>query len=258
MKPQTFYSQRALVEVGEKLAANADVVSFDMFDTLLVRRTHNPDLIKLPVARFISSEAQRLGLDWDWRQIQTLRDDTESRMRADTGERFEDQEACYPVFMKEMLSEVFAPALSGPADIDTLLDRVTSYEMALESAMLVPRTRIVEWLGALSTAGKRVLVISDIYLPAAQLRTLLENAGILEYVEDVISSADSFLAKASGMAYRSVAARYDLDPSRWLHVGDNPISDGFRGDRGGDTIAGDTGPGRIPTAGHCSAAVFLQ
>lgn len=228
MKPQTFYSQKALVDAGEKLAADASVVSFDMFDTLLVRRTHNPDLIKIPVARFISVEARARGLDWDWRQVQTLRDSNESEMRADTGRRFEDQEACYPVFMKETLSEIFGPAGFGNEDIDNLLQRVTDYEMALENAMLVPRATIVNWLKSLRAAGKKILVISDIYLPAGNLRGLLAHAGILDHVETVISSADSFLAKASGMAYHSIAAEFEIKAGDWLHVGDNPVSDGFR------------------------------
>ena len=233
MQPRTFFSQAELVKAGQALADEVDVVTFDMFDTLLVRRTHNPDLIKLPVARFISSLARQRGLDWDWRQVQELRDHTEATMRAETGQRFEDHEACYPVFMKETISEILSPVVSQAGEIDELLHRVTEYEMFLESAMLVPRAEIVAWLKSLSAAGKRVFVLSDIYLPGENLETLLERAGILPYVERVVSSADSFLAKASGMAYRSVGAQFDIDPARWLHVGDNPISDGFRATESG-------------------------
>ncbi len=225
MSIETFYSTHALVAAGRSFQDQVEVVSFDMFDTLLVRRTHDPDLLKLPVARYISEVAKAKGLDWDWRQVQLKRDELEAEMRARTGESYVDHEACYPVYMEETLVSIFGDALEAD-----FLQKVTDYEMAVENAMLVPRAEIVEWVRELAALDKKVIVISDIYLPAKNLETLLDHAGILEHVDIVYSSADSFLAKASGRAYPFVAAREDLLPAEWMHVGDNPISDGFRAD----------------------------
>ena len=223
MQPQTFYSPAALVAEGGSYAADVDVVSFDLFDTLLVRRTHDPDLIKIPVAHFISELAKAEGFNMDWRDVQVKRDECERAMRAKTGETYADHEACYPVFMGQVFEEIFP----GKAD-QRLLDRVTEYELAMENTMLVPRTEIVQWIKRLTASGKRVLVISDMYLPAQSLEVLLDHAGVLDHLEAVISSADSFLAKASGEAYPYIAEQYQLDVNRWMHIGDNPISDGFR------------------------------
>ncbi|MGB5707879.1 MAG: hypothetical protein WBM41_13740, partial [Arenicellales bacterium] len=110
-----------------------ETVSFDMFDTLLVRRTHDPDLVKLPVARFISNLARAEGFDWNWREVQLLRDDIENAMRALTGESYDDHEARYPVFMQETLEKIFGEVADA-----SLLDLVTQYEMQMENAMLVP------------------------------------------------------------------------------------------------------------------------
>ncbi len=66
------------------------------------------------------------------------------------------------------------------------------------------------------------------YLPASHLKVLVEHAGLLEYVEGVVSSADSFLAKASGKGYALVKEKYSLAREQWLHIGDNPHSDGMR------------------------------
>ena len=227
MTAETYYSVRSLIAKGARYAEDVDAVSFDLFDTLLVRRTHDPDLIKIPVAHYISELAKAEGLNWDWSEVQVKRDEVERAMRAETGETFVDQEACYPVFMGRLLEQVFS-GQSTQGSIDALLDKVTDYELTLESAMLVPRAEIVSWLKELHRAGKRIMVISDMYLPAKSLEVLLQHAGILDYVEVVVSSADSFLAKASGKAYPLVAKDYNLDFGRWLHIGDNPISDGFR------------------------------
>ena len=218
-----FYSLDALLREGRKRAAGVDAVSFDLFDTLLIRRIHDPDLVKLPVARYIASLAQAAGRNWSWPRVQKLRDEVEKQHRARTAEQFVDHEACYPRFMQETLQVIF-----GEQQVDSLLQQVTDYELAMELTMLVPRASFVEWLRELKTAGKRIFIVSDIYLPAAHLERLARGTGIREYAEAVHSSADTFLAKASGKGYALLQEQYGLDRARWLHVGDNPISDGLR------------------------------
>ncbi|MHB8788717.1 MAG: HAD family hydrolase [Desulfobulbaceae bacterium] len=218
-----YYSLQKLVAEGRRRSASLTVVSFDLFDTLLVRRIHDPDLVKLPVARYISALAAQAGLNWSWNRVQNLRDDVEKHHRQKTGEEFEDREACYPRFMAETLAAIFEEK-AAPG----LLAQVTDYELAMESTMLVPRAEFVAWLKELKAQGKRIFIMSDIYLPAAHLERLAKFAGLMEYAEAVISSADTFLAKASGKAFPLLQEKYRLDKGSWLHVGDNPISDGLR------------------------------
>lgn len=218
-----YYTLEKLIAAGKRLAPDCKTVSFDLFDTLLVRRIHDPDLVKLPVARYIAARARQASISISWERVQKIRDHHEQRQRAETAQSFVDHEACYPMFMEKTLQEIFAENYD-----QNLLTDVTDYEMQMESSVLVPRARLVDWLVELREQGKQVLIISDIYLPAAQLKVLVREAGLLEYAEDVISSADTFLAKASGKAFPLIQERYGLDTSSWLHVGDNPISDGVR------------------------------
>ena len=220
---KTFFDLKKLVDEGRRIAPSMSVVSFDLFDTLLIRRIHDPDLVKLPVARYISCLAKQAGLNWSWNRVQKLRDAIEKEHRKETGERFEDKEACYPKFMQETLETIFEEKME-----EDLLMRVTDYELAMESSMLVPRSEFIDWLEELKQQGKRILIISDIYLPAAHLKRLSEKAGLMEYAEAVVSSADTFLAKASGKAYPLIQEKFGLEKATWLHVGDNPISDGLR------------------------------
>ncbi len=218
-----YYSLPALIRKGKEIAPKVDTVTFDLFDTLLIRRIHDPDLVKLPVARYISDLAATKGLEWSQDQVQKLRDGIEARHRQKTAETFDDHEACYPNYMKEMLAEIF-----GDEADEALFDRVADYEVAMENSMLVPRGEFIDWLKELRQLGKKVLIISDIYLPAIYLERFVKHAGFLDLVDAVISSADTFLAKASGNAFPLIQKEYDLDPARWLHVGDNPVSDGLR------------------------------
>lgn len=220
---QTCYCLKSLIEKGRTIAETKKVISFDLFDTLLIRRIHDPDLVKLPVARFISKLSKRYNCAVGWQKVQSLRDEIERNHRATTGKSFEDHEACYPEFMGELLAQIFGEE-TGPQ----LIDQVTEYELFMENSMLVPRKELVTWLKELADSGKRVFIISDMYLPASHLRKLVAHAGLLDFVEEVIGSADTFLAKASGKAYQLVAEKYGIDFKDWLHIGDNGYSDGLR------------------------------
>ncbi len=223
MKILKYYSLFSLISKGKEIAKGVDTVSFDLFDTLLIRRIHDPDLIKLPVARYVSNLAKQRGLHWTATQVQDLRDTIEARHRLETGKRFDDFEACYPSYMKEMLAEIFSDEAT-----DTLYDSVADYEVAVENSMLVPRGELIDWLSELREQNKTILVVSDIYLPAEYLKRFVQHAGFYHLVDDIISSADTFLAKASGKAFPLIQKKYNIDVKRWLHVGDNPISDGLR------------------------------
>lgn len=223
MSWKIYYSLDRLINEAKRLADRSQTISFDLFDTLLIRRIHDPDLVKLPVARYIASLAQTRGIKKSWQTVQKLRDQIEQRQRQETGETFDDHEASYPVFMKSLLQKLFKEHYR-----DNLLDVVTSYELKMESSMLVPRRQLAEWLAELHQRGKQILIISDVYLPSEHLKILIDKAGLLSFVDEIISSADTFLAKASGKAFPLIEKRFALDKSSWMHIGDNPISDGVR------------------------------
>ena len=126
---KTFFDLKKLVDEGRRIAPSMSVVSFDLFDTLLVRRIHDPDLVKLPVARYIACLAKQAGLNWSWNRVQKLRDSIEKEHRKITGQQFEDREAFYPKFMQETLEAIFGEKVEGD-----LLQRVTDYELAMESS----------------------------------------------------------------------------------------------------------------------------
>lgn len=218
-----FHRLDKLIAAGKTVAADKDIITFDLFDTLVVRRVHDPDLIKLPVARYIAALAGQRNIAIAWQKVQQIRDEVENLNRRETGSKFADFEAHYPTFMSRTLQKIFQDTYT-----DELLSRVTDYELQMEKKMLLARVEFLDWLKELSLQGKRVFVISDIYLPSSHLKILAEYVGIMPYVEDVISSADSFLAKASGEAFPMMEKRYGLQKENWLHIGDNPISDGLR------------------------------
>ncbi len=225
---ERFYSLEKLIEHGKTLVKDVETVSFDLFDTLLIRRIHDPDLVKIPVARYIAERSGEHGRKWSVEKVQQLRDKIEDSHREKTGLQFDDLEACYPDFMREVLETIFQQGMN-----DELFSDVAEYEIRMENSMLVPRKPLIQWLHELRKEGKQILVISDIYLPAEYLEKFIAHAGFLELVDGVVSSADSFLAKASGKAFPLIEKRFSIDKKKWLHIGDNPHSDGMRPDEYG-------------------------
>lgn len=223
MTAPTYKSLSQLITAAEAFIDDIDIVSLDVFDTLFVRRIADPNLIKIPMARFVANRANSLGIDISWHEVETIRDQIENEQRQANGQRYPDYEANYDDFMPRMLDKVFADKL--PEDY---FKQVADHEVMLENAVLVAREQLVEWLVSLHRRGKRLFLVSDIYLPAHYIERFVADKQLEAYFEAVISSADSFNAKASGTAYPLIEERFNLDRNRWLHVGDNPISDGTR------------------------------
>ena len=223
MTAPTYKSLPQLINAAEAFIDDIDVISFDVFDTLFVRRIADPDLIKIPVARFVAEKANSLGINISWLEVATLREQIENDHRQTNGRKYSDFEANYDEFMPQVLTRIFADKLP-PGYFEAVAD----YEVTLENAVLVAREKLVDWLASLKQRGKRLFLMSDIYLPAHYIERFVADKNLQVYFEAVISSADSFNAKASGTAYPLVEQRFNLDRSRWLHVGDNPISDGTR------------------------------
>ncbi len=219
----TYKTLEQLISAAEEKIDQIDVVSFDVFDTIFIRRIQDPDLIKIPVARYIADKANSLGIEISWFEIAMLRNDIENQHRQRNGQSYPDYEACYDDFMPEMLAQVFGEQLP-----DNFFNEVADFEIKLENAVLVPRQALVEWIKSLHQRGKRLFLVSDIYLPAKYISRMAADKDLEQYFEAVISSADSFNAKASGTAYPLIEEKFGLDKNRWLHLGDNPISDGTR------------------------------
>ncbi len=223
MTVRTFHSVGDLVRAVEADAAAVDVLTIDVFDTLLIRRIADPDQVKIPVARYISNLAARQGIDCSWQTCLQWRAEIERAQRVKNGAQYPDHEARYPEFMGALLERIFGG--KAPAG---LLRAVTDWELKLEQSVIVPRAELADFVRRWHAAGKRIWAMTDIYLPATHIRPLLERVDLARFLTGVVSSADACMAKASGAGFRRLREQAGLDPARWVHVGDNPISDGTR------------------------------
>lgn len=226
---KVFYKPERLVSHVLDSKETFDVLTIDLFDTLVVRRVHDPDQIKVPVAVRVSEIAEREGLKASPVDFLNVRNDFETAdRRAARAAGCPDAEAFYPEFMQNALRHLFKERYT-----DLIYREVRDFELEIEASMIVLRERFVDMLCRLKAAGKTIAVVSDVYLPAEYLKVMLKRAGFKLDLAFVYSSADTRKAKASGAAYGYVSEKYGCKPERWLHVGDNTISDGSNAEKAG-------------------------
>ena len=175
------------------------IVSFDVFDTLLVRPALQPRDIFHLLARRVNA---LYGVDFI-----RMRWDAEAelgRINADIHEIYD--------FMAE----------KHGLDARTR-DALLEEEVRCETTLLSPRPDAKELYDEAVRLGKRVIAVSDMYLPGEIIADILRRKGFS--MDAVYVSCDCAARKSDGALYDVVLAGEGGDPSEILHVGDNWESD---------------------------------
>lgn len=182
--------------------AAAEVVSFDIFDTLLMRQVARPEnVFDLVEARTRSS----LGSDRAFKSERAA------------AERTVGEACCAPTI--EAIYRELAQRLALNADETADL---MATEIAVETQVLVRRETMVKLFEEAVAAGKPVYLLSDMYLGREILSRILEAKGIYGYRE-LIVSCDVGRTKRSGELFSWFRDRVGC--GKLLHIGDDPVAD---------------------------------
>ena len=182
------------------------VVSFDIFDTLLLRRCGRPEEIFRQM-EYSGAPANllelRTGAEKNARQ-KTLNPEHEIDFKS----IYREIEKSVGLRMAKKLSEL---------------------EKQTERANLYATPYLFDVAEQLGRAGKRVIAVSDMYLPSIFLRECLEGCGY-RYVKQIYVSSECGCNKRNGSLQRYVSAK---EQASIIHIGDN-----FRADYIGSKKAG--------------------
>ncbi len=200
----------------ETLLRQVDLVTFDVFDTALVRGVARPEGVFLQLAA-AARTAGILPPDLPERV-----DFIQARIRAEQAARHHAWQSHGWVEIR--LEEIY-DRLAGDLGLDASSTRTL---MALEQQIERVHGLRNPFVGGLYDlargAGKRIGFVSDMYLDEALVADLLAQAGYEAYDFLRVSSA-SRETKASGSLYRSVLDTQKIEAGKWLHVGDNLDAD---------------------------------
>lgn len=188
----------------------AEVVSFDVFDTSILRALARPeDLFSL------MEPAVRLRLGTPSLDFSSAR-------------RVAEQQARDNAWQKERVREVTLDEIYGMLAQSLALDpeqaqALAEMEIAAERAVCRQNQFIHEAYRWCLDRGKRVAFISDTYLPESVIADLLHHAGYDRY-EALLASSTSKRTKSSGALHADARTRLGR-AERWLHIGDNIHAD---------------------------------
>lgn len=175
-----------------------DIISFDIFDTLLMRKTLVPEDVFL----ILENRAVRAG--YAIRNLAQIR--VEEQMK----------------LFNPDLREIYEAVQKVTGITDEVRDKLMNLEIEIEKSVLIPRKSVVDVFHYAVKSGKAVYIVSDMYIPAKILGDILTGMGIVGYRE-LIVSCDYKILKMQGLF--SVLKDKIKAGRRVLHIGDNPVND---------------------------------
>ncbi|MCR5799067.1 MAG: hypothetical protein K6G69_03235 [Lachnospiraceae bacterium] len=176
----------------------ADIVSFDIFDTLLARRVMRP----VDVFRIVEDSIQ--SKDYSYAQ---------ERIRAEKELSFLVSPTIYEIYKR--LGENI-----GLDKVET--DKILRTEIDVEKKALARRDSVCRLLSRAKRLGKKVLLISDMYFTKDIIEEILKFFDIVDY-DEIYVSCEYHETKSSGL-YDIVRKKENVT-GNWLHIGDNDYSD---------------------------------
>lgn len=186
-------------------------ISFDVFDTVLVRPFWNPsDLFYL------------LDVEFE-KHMQTQISFHEIRINGETGARSENKKKAVnsqDITLDEIY-EYIEELYSIPREV---CQKIKQFEMDLELEFLTARVSVRQLYEFALSCNKKVIFITDMYMNEKFIRQALELNGYQKF-EKIFVSSEEKLLKKSGDLYTFVLKDLKISSSEILHLGDNEKSD---------------------------------
>ena len=196
-------SKRKDVLTVAKELLNYDIISFDVFDTLVFRSLQNP------ADMFVLLEEKHKIFNF---AILRKQAEEEARQECEINYGHRDV-SIYDIYKR----------IETKSGLDMEYGIEAELEMELE--LCFPNEYMKTIYDIVLGQGKKVIITSDMYLPAALLGRILNKCG---YFEDdyykLYVSCDYGKSKRSGELYQLISNELGKD-LEYCHVGDNPISD---------------------------------
>lgn len=183
--------------------------SFDIFDTCLVRACGSPTAVFDILARRVLGDDAEIGMLMDFSAVRVAGEECARRINGK--------------------QEVTMADIYDQCDFSSFTDmpnqEISELEMAVERDMLVAVKGVRDYIDGLRDRGNTIIYISDMYLPSSWVKELLRDLALFKDGDRLYVSSEYNSTKASGDLFKLVAAENNIKFHRWIHHGDNPVSD---------------------------------
>lgn len=184
--------------------------SFDVFDTLITRKTLTPKGVFL----YMQEELKKIE---DYKSISddfiSLRVDAEQEARI-----FNDGDEIG-------INDIYKCFIKRCHLPEGKIDELISLEVKAEQDNIIPIEDNIALLKDILAEDNRVVLISDMYLSSDTIRKLL--CAVDSVFSDIIIyvSCDCDSRKIDGSLYRYVHQKENVEYKDWTHIGDNVVAD---------------------------------
>lgn len=183
---------------------DAQLISFDVFDTLVLRPFLTPDGAR----RYLEARVRRLFGLADFFALRREAEIAAVRLNGGSDAAIEDIYARFGEIVGD----------------EKLAAKLCALEIQSEEDSLRARPAVAEALVRAVDSGTRVIGVSDMYLPSLSIKKMLSDLGMAQFAHLYVSCETGW-RKDQGRAWTEIASVERVAPAGWLHVGDNEHSD---------------------------------
>lgn len=203
-------SSLSLREAPEEFAwrlLQYDIISFDVFDTLLFRPYSNPGDLFFQVGEKLGyPDFERIRREMEWHARQKAKKTRGS----------------YEVTLEEIYEELEIQA-GIPAQIGMQTEIETEKELCFGNPYMLETFQHLSRHLEGQKQDKRIICVSDMYLSGEVIQTLLKKCGF-HGIDHCFVSCETGAAKGEGKLFEKVRETYGKD-KKYVHVGDHPEAD---------------------------------
>ncbi|WP_199608808.1 HAD family hydrolase [Flocculibacter collagenilyticus] len=200
-------------------------VSFDIFDTLLVRPFAKP----VDLFRYIEDEVCELtnGIVNEFTLVRVKAEQNLKKKLREYNEQaleegINEEDLTYEITIDEIYQEL--ANLAHLTDL-SLINAIKSVEIEAEVQLLYPRPSGMELFRMAKSLGKQVIITSDMYLSHKTIERILAKNNIHGY-QALFVSSEIGLKKHEGHLYTYLMDKLGIsNPKTILHIGDNVHGD---------------------------------
>ncbi len=183
---------------------NNDVISFDIFDTLVLRDIYQP----VDIFRVLEKEVKEKYKIDNFFNLRVTKE-SESRTRA------ENTETTIEMIYEDIAKEI------GVENAAKIMQR----EFELECEFIKPNPFMKKVFEKAQELNKKVLLITDMYLTRVEIEKLLEITGYSKFEYTLYISSECKKSKHLKDIYPYVKEKENIEYEKWAHFGDNLFSD---------------------------------
>lgn len=181
-------------------AKNAEVISFDFFDTLFLRVVIDPEDVFDLIGRIIG--------------VQNFRDI-----------RKEAQANAFGEMIRSGRKEISLDGIYRNVSIKGIDPKwVEKIELEIEKKVALPNWDFISFYKNLLSENKKIIVTSDMYLPKEYFEDVIKKFD-LPAAEIFVSSETNCTKRDTGELFEYISRALNVHPSEILHIGDNYVSD---------------------------------